>query len=247
MSVRNRFLTFLFCCCAAPAFTACQTEEAIPLDVPGGWHADGLRWWYGETDTSYAFRNLETLSDMNIKGASKLAYEIGTGEWVEEEARSRLVIHVKNSLIQLFRNQPEIVDSLFERHVVKKMSDAPLRGDMRRVINKYKKEGYRTISRHFTQPYSLTKLGVDVPLFFPDSLRSQNVRGEVFLQIHISEEGLPVAIKKLNGVHPVLDRIAMRAMTEMRWQPAYVVKGLKSPAIPSWARYTVRFVPPGNR
>ncbi|MDQ6960374.1 MAG: energy transducer TonB, partial [Mariprofundaceae bacterium] len=82
---------------------------------------------------------------------------------------------------------------------------------------------------------------------FPDSLRNTNVSGVVFLQIHISAEGEPVAIEKLNGVHPVLDRIAMRAMTKMRWQPAYVVKGSKSPPVASWARYRVRFASPAGR
>ena len=229
------------------AFAACRQEESIPLDVPDGWHANGPRWWYENTDTTHAFRDLETLRSMNIKSAKTAGYEIGTGEWIEEEARNRLVTYVKNSLIPLFRHQPQIVDSLFERFIVKKMANARLRGDVRPVIIKYKKEAYRVISRHFRQPYSITKLGVDVPLLFPDSLRIQNVHGEVFLQIHISDEGLPVAIELLSGIHPVLDRIAIRAMTQMRWQPAYVVDGLKSPAIASWARYTVRFAPPDSR
>lgn len=241
MTYHHRSLAIIAASMAVLVFSGCQKEEAVPLEIPDGWQAEGPRWWYADTDTSNAFRNLESLAAMDIKGAHTIGYETGTGAWVEAEARERLVTLVKESLIPLFRNHPAIVDSLFERHVVSKMATARLRGDVRPVIAKYKKEAYRTISRHFRQPYSITKLGVDVPLPFPDSLRARNISGMVFLQIHISEEGEPIAIKRLEGVHPILDRIAMRAMTQMRWQPAYVVKGLKSPAVASWARYKVYF------
>ena len=224
----------------------CRVEENIPLDVPDGWESDGGRWWIAGEDTSAAFRDLETLSDMGIVDARVDETRLGSGDAIEEAARKQLATYVKESLIQLFRNHPEVVDSLFDRHVAPRMAGARIHGDVRPVVNEFKKEGYRTISRHFRQPFSITKLGVDVPLLFPDSLRTQEISGEVFLQIYISEDGKPLAIRRLRGVHPVLDRIAMRAMTEMRWQPAYVVQGLKSPAIRSWARYTVRFASPGE-
>lgn len=159
----------------------------------------------------------------------------------DREARRRLVTYVKESLIPLFRNQPDVVDSLFERFVVPKMANARIEGDVRPVIKTFKLEGYRTITRFFREPYSLTKMGLDIPVPIPDSLRDKSIVGRVFMQVYISDEGDPVAIKKLNGVHPVLDRIAVRAMTQMKWQPAYLLKGRKANPIASWARFTVDF------
>jgi hypothetical protein len=244
MIMRKQLLCIVSALLVIILVSGCREPENIPLDIPAEWQADGNRWWHAGTDTTIAFRNLETLHSMGIEGSEPAGYEIGTGDFVDAAARQRLVLYVKEGLIQLFRNQPEIVDSLFELHVVPKMANAELRGDARPVINAFKKEGYRILARHFRQPYSLTKLGVDVPLQFPDSLRFKDIQGEVFLQVYISDKGEPVAIEQIRGIHPTLDRIAIRAMTEMRWQPAYVVKGLKSPAIPSWARYSVRFASP---
>jgi hypothetical protein len=163
------------------------------------------------------------------------------GSVSEQQARRRLITHVKDSLIPLFRNEPDIVDSLFERFVVPKMADVNIQGDVSPVIKQYKLEGYRTIARHFREPYSLTKMGVDIPVPIPDSLREKSIVGRVFMQIYISADGDPLAIRQLRGVHPVLDRIAVRAMTQMKWQPAYVLRGGRAVAIPSWARFNVDF------
>jgi Gram-negative bacterial TonB protein C-terminal len=228
------------------SLTGCLAPEEISLEVPDGWQTDGTRWWKTEIDTTVAFPDLESLRSMGVRNLWQSDPDAASPAMYAEEAQQRLSTLVKSSLIQLFRNQPAIVDSLFELHVVPRMKDTFLDGDVRPLITKFQKEGYRIISRHFRQPFSITKLGVDVPLLYPDSLRTQDIRGEVFLQIYISDTGEPVAIKKLNGVHPILDRIAILAVTKMRWQPAYVVEGLKSPAIPSWARYTIRFAPPSN-
>ena len=225
----------------------CMSPEDISLEVPDGWSTDGTRWWQADIDTSVAFPDLETLNSMGIANLWRPDPQANSPAMYEDDARKRLATLVKSSLIELFRNHPAIVDSLFELHVVPQMADVVLEGDVRPAVRKFQKEGYRTISRHFRQPFSITKLGVDVPLSYPDSLRAENIRGEVFLQIYISDTGEPIAIQKLDGVHPILDRIAILAVTEMRWQPAYVVDGLKSPPVPSWARYTIRFAPPQER
>ncbi|MDX1739727.1 MAG: energy transducer TonB, partial [Rhodothermales bacterium] len=67
------------------------------------------------------------------------------------------------------------------------------------------------------------------------------VTGDVDLQVYINDEGEPAAIEKLQGVHPVLDDIAMVATANVRWQPAYLLRVGKSYPIPSWVRYSVKF------
>ncbi len=225
----------------AALFSGCRQGEPIPLGVPETWTEDGLRWWRLEADTSGVFRNLETLTAMGIAEPPSTDPMFGFGGTDREWARRQLIVHVKNSLIPLFRNRPQVVDSLFERFVVPKMASARLEGDVRSVIMTFKREGYRIIARHFREPYTLTKLGLDIPVPIPDSLREQSIVGQVFMQVYISDSGEPLAIEKLHGVHPVLDRIAIRATTEMRWQPAYLLKGGKSRPLPSWARFKVNF------
>ncbi len=218
---------------------ACALEEPIPLTVPNGWENEGDYWWRTDSDTTGVFRDLETLLSMGVSNPGELAPVAGGPS--DQLARLRLVTHVKDSLIPLFRNQPDVVDSLFERYVVPKMADANIHGDVRPVIKEFKLEGYRTVARHFREPYSLTKMGLDIPVPIPDSLRDKSIVGRVFMQVYISDEGDPLAIRQLRGVHPVLDRIAVRAMTQMKWQPAYLLRGGKARTIASWARFTIDF------
>ena len=81
------------------------------------------------------------------------------------------------------------------------------------------------------------------PSPYRTAFATMNFRVRFFLQIALNKEGVPIALTKLQGVHPVLDRIAMRAMTEMRWQPAFVLRGGTSKPTPSWTRMKVRFGP----
>jgi TonB family protein len=156
-------------------------------------------------------------------------------------ALQQLARAVKVSLIALIRNEPQVVDSLFEKLVVPKLQDADLSRDPDALVERYKKEAYRTLARHFREPRATVMLGRDVPVIYPDSLRRAGVTGDVDLQVYINEEGEPAAIEKLSGVHPVLDEIAMRATTKVRWQPAYLLRVGKSYPIPSWIRYSVKF------
>jgi len=158
-------------------------------------------------------------------------------------AQAKFNQYVKESLIQLFRNEPEIVDSLFERYVVPRIQMDDLSGDVQPLITEQQRRGYQVLSRHFRYPRTLTRLGEDIPIAVPDSLRDQDLSGAVFIQITLNKEGVPITLTKLNGIHPVLDRIAMRAMTQMRWQPAFVLRGGTSKPTRSWTRMKVRFGP----
>lgn len=227
---------------AGIALIGCSDSEHIPTSVPDGWESSDGRWWTAGIDTSEAFRHLETMDEMGIPGSHLLNLRLTGSSAVEQDlARRKIAQHVKVGLLPLYRNRPEVVDSLFEKYVYPKMADAPIKGDVQPVISRYKRDGYRILSRHFRAPHTLLKLGDDIPVPVPDSLVGTNLQGSVFMQVHIDSEGNPRAIEKLEGIHPVLDAIAMRATTRMRWQPAYVLRGGKAEPIASWARFRVNF------
>lgn len=221
-----------------------SAEPPSELGPPEGWVADGGRWWRADIDTSGVFRNLETLDAMGI-AEEDLTY--AADRTLAEQsgvAHRQLMRAVKQSLIRLYRNRPEVIDSLFEQYVVPKIEKASVSGDARKLVARFKREGYQTIRRHFLEPRALRKLGVDIPVPYPDSLRERGIGGRVRLQVYINEKGEPVAVEKLEGVHPVLDAIAMRATTEMRWQPAYLLRGGKSDPLSAWTRFKVNFTAP---
>ena len=106
---------------------------------------------------------------------------------------------------------------------------------------RFKREGYRLIYRHFREPRTTLQVGTDIPVEIPDSLSAQAAGRAVSFQVFISDEGVPQAIELLSGIHPVLNHIALRATMQMRWQPAYLLRGRKSVPISSWARFRIRF------
>lgn len=222
-------------------FMGCDAPAPIPIDPPRDWtsNAAGTRWWLAASDTSDTFRNLETLKDMGVRDAYLIDASMGAVS--DDAARRKLMVLVKQSLLPLYRNQPDIVDSLFHQYVAPRMVDARVQGDVRPEIEKFKLSGYRILGRHFRAPWPLTKLGTDIPVSVPDSLQLPELNGTVFLQVRVDTSGLPVGIELIDGLHPVLDRIAMRATTDMRWQPAYAIRRGTSVPTPAWARFKVRF------
>lgn len=202
--------------------TACAPAEPdVPAGPPEGWQAEGDRWWRAGVDTARAFRNLEDLGQMGVAEGS--SFELA----------------VKNSLIELFRNDPERIDSLFARFVAPKLAGG---GD----VEAFKREGYGALRTQFREPRTAKALGADIPVPYPDSLRQKQVSGAVRTQVYLDAEGQPQAVEVLEGVHPVLDAIALRATTEMRWSPAYHFRNGSWQAQPAWVRFNVRFAPPGS-
>lgn len=226
---------------AVLSFAACRPEPQAPAGPPEGWATDGDRWWRSSADTAAAFRDLETLQSMQVKGADltysadlALARDRGT-------ATRQLARAVKVSLLPVLRNEPEVVDSLFERFVVPRIEEANFSRSPDDLVEQYKKEGYRILARHFREPRATKRLGTDVPITYPDSLREAGVTGRVKMQVRVDTAGAPVAVELLQSVHPVLDTIAMRAVTEARWQPAYLLRVGKSDPIPAWVRLDLNF------
>ncbi len=219
----------------------CTADVPIQTDPPDGWVTDSpqLKWWQASADTTGLFRSLDTLEDLGATGA--YLENVQLDQMTNDLARRKLAVLVKKNLLPLFRNEPQVVDSLFDRYVFPRMETARIYGDVAPEIEKFKAEGYRVIARHFRSPRPLTKMGIDIPVAIPDSLQKAQYNGSAFIQVAVDSLGHPVAMELLYGVHPVLDRIALRATTEMRWQPAYLLGSHRSRPIPSWARFKIRF------
>lgn len=224
------------------AAVGCSTGCAPPapdLSPPEGWQAEGDRWWRVGVDTTGRFRDLETLGAMGIE-RQVLTYA-ADGRSAAGVGHRQVVRAVKQSLIRLYRNEPEVVDSLFEHVVAPKIALADFTGPLQPEVEALKRKGYKMLGSLFKEPRAALRLGTDVPVSYPDSLRALGVAGSVKMQVQLDAEGLPQTVQLLEGIHPVLDHIALTATTQMRWRPAYLMRKGNWKPIPAWVRFNVRF------
>jgi hypothetical protein len=216
--------------------SACAQQESADLGPPEGWTAAGDSLWYQPgVDTALAFRDLENLTRMGVMSTE--VYAASVGMTPDEILLARAL---KREMLQLFRNHPEVVDSVFERHVLEAVKSTRT-DDPRTVPDDLKRETYRTLQRHFRQPLLTTRLGEDVPYVYPDSLRQRPTDARVRVQVYVSEEGEPLAIRLIDGVDPTLDALAMQMTAQMEWQPAHVRRIQGFIPIASWARNAIVF------
>lgn len=206
---------------------------------PSGWNTADSRWWAKGVDTSRALRNLDSLHTMGVMGAP--AYSAS----LQGANTEQFVQAVKRELIALYRNNPEIVDSLFQQYARPDIEKADLsvsdEKKLKNMLTQYKNESYKAISKHFTEP---RREDQELSISYPDSLRRQETSGEVDMQLYLNEQGEPQAVKLLQGVHPVLNDIAMSAATRTSWQPAYLTREGEQQPVPSWVRFGFTFRPP---
>ena len=215
-------LRLSFCLLALAVLAGCET--APDLGPPPGWNADGLeRWWQEGVDTSVAFRDLETFEAMNLS-------ERPDGKRTEGPAHR----NIQQNLIALYRNQPEVVDSLFGVIAVPLIDEQAQEADRDDLVQEINRE----LNRVFFYPRPAPDQ--EVSISYPDSLRQAGVGGSVKMQVYLSEEGEPLAIKLVDSVDPTLDAIAMRATTQKRWSPAR----LRSGPMRSWVRSVLAFNAP---
>ena len=206
----------------ALVFAACSGGG--DLGPPAGWTADGDRWWQEGADTDRAFRDLETLEDMGVTVYEDV--DMGAS--------------VQNRMIELYRSNPELVDSLFAVHGLPAVQDgAPDAGDRTAQREQMVTAINRELARHYRQP--LIKPDVPVERVYPDSLRSAGVGGQVVLQVYVDSEGVPQAIEKLEGAHPTLDALSMQTATKMRWTRPWVITDGQERYVPGWTRLTLRY------
>ncbi len=223
-------------------FVGCVEEEKIETGPPEGWQADGEYWWHADFDTTGAFRNLETLVDMGVTGAE--ATYLASPNMARSRSTQRRMFEraVKQELIRLYRNNPEVVDSLVERHVMPMMDEVNFNANLQAEAQKFKQKSYKFLHKNYFQaPQQKLQIGRDIEIPYPNELRERGVAGSVQVQIYVNEEGEPLSIELLEGVDPTLDGIAMRTMTQMRWRPAYTMGKGRWSAIPAWTRLSITF------
>jgi hypothetical protein len=201
---------------------ACGSREA-DLTPPEGWEGVGAeRWWRTGIDTTGLFRDLDDFQAMGV-----------------QQVEGTMASAVQQRMLEMYRNRPHLVDSLFRADVLPGLQGVQPGADLNRQREELITDAYRTITRRFRPPSPTTALGRDVPLVYPDSLQQRGVAGQVAVQLYLDENGAPVAIEKREGIHPVQDALVMQSMTQMRWMPAY----LDGRAIPSWARFQATLTP----
>ncbi len=220
----------------------CALDATVETGPPEGWQAEDMRWWRTDIDTTGAFRDLETLASMRVADA-ELQYVTTPNLARQRTTQQRWFKRaVKQSLIRLYRNQPEIVDSLFELHVTPMLEKVKLSASPRAEVERFKRKSYQFLYKnHFQVPQTRLQIGRDIEMPYPDALRKRQVVGTVRIQAYINAEGEPLTLQLLQSVDPELDGIAMRAMTQMRWRPAYTMGKGRWSAIPAWARLGVKF------
>lgn len=241
MSLRSHipFLLVLF----VVGSLGCAQQEPVERGAPEGWTEAEARWWLTGIDTSGVFRDLETLEAMALTG-TETTY-LATPQMMRQRAtiQDQFERSVRRRLLPLYRNQPEVVDSLFELHVRPLLKDAVQTGDLKPQVDTYQRRAYTLLRKHFREPQMALQLGKDIPVPYPDSLRERGVGGRVRTQVYLNAEGEPQAVELLEGAHPVLDDIAQRATAQMRWSPAYSLRNGRWVPIPSWTRFSVVFEP----
>ena len=223
----TRVVFFAVLLAALPLLAACGGEAAVETGPPDGWQADGAYWWTQGADTAAAFRDLSSVEAMGVVSSTPV---LSTSANPTDEQVRRAA---KKGLEKLYRKAPETVDSLFAKYVAPELSEVPRTGDMQEHMAAFREKSHEAITEHFYAPVQKLSLGEDIPVPYPDSLRDEG--GSVWMQVRVSAEGEPKAIKLLEGAHPVLNDVVRRAVTQMKWEPARVRKGDYGwRDIPSW-------------
>ncbi|NNF59268.1 MAG: hypothetical protein HKN04_13615 [Rhodothermaceae bacterium] len=218
-----RLVRFFAAAVCLVTLAACGGSEVGP---PAGWTGDGTdRWWRSDADTTGSFRSLETLEDMGVQ--------------IHEDVD--LASSVQNRIIGLYRSNPEVLDSLFAVHGLPIVeAGAPDAGDRTAEREALVTAVNTEMARYYRQ--ALVKPDPPLEQMYPDSLRNAGVGGQVVLQIRVDEGGNPFAIEKIEGVHPTLDALAMRAATKLEWTMPWVVTGSQGGRnVPSWTRLTITY------
>jgi hypothetical protein len=211
------------------------------------WRTTETRWWQVDVDTSQVFPNLDSLTTMGV-----VSQQMSTMQG-REFTRGQFNVAIKESLLRLYRNNPAIVDSLFEEYAKPQLEGVNLsesltgkNGQLKpRILNENQIKAYQAITEYFREPQ---REKFPDRIIWPDSLRSEENTGIVKLQVHLTVEGngenaisRADAVELLSGTNPTLNKIAIKAATNATWQPAYLLKNDRWTPIESWVRFNVPF------
>jgi len=220
----------------------CGGGGGDPAAPPSGWNATETRMWASDVDTSEVFRNMSSLEAMGIIGED---VALGSGSVSQEQFQNA----VKRSLLELYRSNPAVVDSLFEEHAVPVLQDADLGSDIveedkikQKILDKFGQKALKAVDEHYEQP--IIQEGI-TGLPYPDSLRTEENSGRVEVQVHVTADGTVDAVEVVEGTHPTLNAIIMRAAaTETTWNPAYVTEDGEQTSYSGWGRLSTNFPAP---
>ena len=208
---------------AALALAACA-EPGPPATPPEGWTAEGDRWYLPGTDTDAAFRDLSSVGAMGVV----------------REDEPEFVQWFQRQMEELYRTNPEVVDSVFGAEFLPSVRDGIPAGDdyataSTGLVRRVQGEFYQRYNpAQFTAPAETAAL--------PDSLAGAS--GEVVVQVYVNEAKEPVAVRLLEGTGTGLDAIAMRRAVEGTFTDAWVRRTAGQSAgtnVPNWVRVTTRF------
>ena len=193
-------------------------EPGPPAAPPEGWTAEGDRWWVPGTDTSAAFRDLSTVEAMGVA-----------------RDESEFVRWAQEKMTDLYRTNPEVVDSVFGADVLPVLqAGVPSGGDYGAeadaLVNQVKTDFFQRYNS--SRPAPRTD-----PLVVPDSLAG--VSGRVVVQVYLTPEKEPVAVELVEGTGTTLDEIVMRRAIGNEFTDAWVRERPGQSAgvnVPNWVR-----------
>ncbi|PAP76518.1 hypothetical protein [Rubrivirga marina] len=206
----------LLCLLALATLAACS-EPGPPATPPEGWvEASPARWYVPGTDTTAAFRDLTTLEAMGVA-----------------RDESEFVRWVQEKMTDIYRTDPETVDSVFAAEFLDDVQAGVPEGDdygaaADALVNQIKTDFFQRYNASRYQPQA-------EGLVVPDSL--SDASGRVAVQVYVDEANEPVAIKLVEGTGTALDQIFMRRVLGSTFTDAWVrpeagrVGGVE---IPNW-------------
>jgi hypothetical protein len=197
--------------------------------------------WKDGVDTAAVFRNMESLSGM---GVLEEDLALSAGGLSQDQFRKA----IKQSIEELYRSNPAVVDSLFEAHAVPELEGADLSnavkgGQLRPELQtKYKKAAFEAIKAHYRQPQLLEQASIKS---VPESLRTEENSGRFVLQVHVDTSGSVNAVEVVDGAHPTFNAILMNAATRTTWRAGCLQEdGQCTRKVTGWGRIPLNVPPP---
>ncbi len=205
-------------------FLAACAEPGPTNAPPEGWVAESpTRWYKPGTDTAAAFRDLSTLEAMGVaRDDSELV------RWTQEK------------MTDLYRTDPETVDSVFAADYLDEVRAGVPQGDgyddaVEGMVNRIKTDFFQRYNPAQYQPAA-------EPFAIPDSLAS--AQGVITTQVYVDRDNQPTAVMLIEGTGTSLDQMMMRRATESTFTDAWVRPTAGNSAgveIPSWVRISSNY------
>lgn len=186
---------------AVVTLAACS-EPGPPAEPPEGWTAASpTRWYVPGTDTTAAFRDLSTLDSMGVA-----------------RDESEFVRWVQEKMTDIYRTDPETVDSVFAAEFLDDVQAGVPEGDdygaaADALVNQIKTDFFQRYNASRYQPSAEA-------LVVPDSLAG--VSGRVEAQVYVDPDNQPVAIRLVEGTGTALDQLFMRRVLSGTFTDAWV-------------------------